>query len=724
MKSRSLFLTVVCLGWLVCPTNSVHAYYDDVHYALTYYIAREIGYTPEQALRLAGATVSIDYYEATEPVQAGLSSLLALPRAAEPRWRFHAFRNEIKFKNPVGSGADAEKADLMIREQRLFLWKQSIEDRNPGAFLHFFQDEVPHARYGTSFGHWPLAPVAGSDLFYAHERDNLPTGGTTDWLTHYTEAENMTLATQTATALTTFMRRISPYQKPRPLDTSACLAVILELRRVNKAPVRLRDEMMDVFVDAYVKPDLLGHFANRANLSPEQVRDIEKHRDGTDLKAAVDVVNAALQNAKMLDEPLTKECRRYNFNSFGKFQKDASAELAGTLKIKVYKESGEGRVPFTKGKVALKLAKTRDSDSEYVLGEPRPLTADGEPVEFAQMPVGDLTIEVTDAKGNLLAQQPTFLDRPDKTVNVKVTGLSIVHDPSRAEILVDSEVPVDLIVVFDVTSSMQSSLDSIRDQAIDTIRRLRERSGDLRLGLVAFRDYQAAQDEKANGGQSSVPFEEYPLTADVESQFAVMKTWTAAGGGDTPEDQLAGLMLAIGMKWRNFSSGRKVTKIIVVITDASLKNPDYQGNTPEKVAAAAEAVDPAHIYPIIVGSDPQAIADGKKLADLTGGQVLSAASGDQVATVLLDAVNVAIEQHGGSRRGWLLTRGLFCVGLVVVLTGLFFVTIAVTRKSGTPAGGALRCPKCGRAVPAGKKFCAFDGTPVEAPQHRAPVQPT
>ena len=84
------------------------AYYDDVHYALTYYIARQIGYTPEQAYRIASATVSVDWSPETEPVQVAwrnenryliinpLSGVWQTPTAQEPRWRFHSFRNEIQ----------------------------------------------------------------------------------------------------------------------------------------------------------------------------------------------------------------------------------------------------------------------------------------------------------------------------------------------------------------------------------------------------------------------------------------------------------------------------------------------------------------------------------------------------------------------------------------------------------------------------------------------------
>jgi len=56
-------------GLLLFWSSPAAAYYDDVHYALTYYIARRAGFTPQQALRIARANLSTDYSPPTEPVQ-------------------------------------------------------------------------------------------------------------------------------------------------------------------------------------------------------------------------------------------------------------------------------------------------------------------------------------------------------------------------------------------------------------------------------------------------------------------------------------------------------------------------------------------------------------------------------------------------------------------------------------------------------------------------------
>ena len=65
-RLRLAAAAAVCALLLAPPAE---AYYDDVHYSLTYYLARAVGYTPEQAHRIANADHSIDYDPDTEPVQ-------------------------------------------------------------------------------------------------------------------------------------------------------------------------------------------------------------------------------------------------------------------------------------------------------------------------------------------------------------------------------------------------------------------------------------------------------------------------------------------------------------------------------------------------------------------------------------------------------------------------------------------------------------------------------
>src|SRR5260221_411037 len=69
MKKTIVSLVLAFLMLIAFTEGRAYAYYDDVHYALTYVVARHLGYTPLQAYRIASACVSVDYAPETEPVQ-------------------------------------------------------------------------------------------------------------------------------------------------------------------------------------------------------------------------------------------------------------------------------------------------------------------------------------------------------------------------------------------------------------------------------------------------------------------------------------------------------------------------------------------------------------------------------------------------------------------------------------------------------------------------------
>jgi hypothetical protein len=419
---------------LLCATPAF-GYYDDVHYALTYYVARAVGYTQEQAYRVASACVSVDYSPATEPVQAGISAIYELPRAQEPRWRFHAFRNEIKFKDVVGNGADAAAADQMIREQRTQLWNQAKELGNPGVFLHFFEDEVPHARYGTRAGHWPVTEERNVQLAYKYD---LPIGSTTDWLSYRSLESNLTLIRQTASSLTTFLQQVSPHQPPRALDVAKATAVVNALRAVNPAPVPLEGKSIDVLrrgkftgtTGAMETESAIAYLANQADLSPAETENIQRHLRGTDLGKAIEKVNEALGSSEL--EP---EFMQYDYDGFGRLRNAGQADkftLTGTLRVSIERKASSA-LASTDGtplKLSVSLAKTRPPDQEVAIMEV-PVPA-GEPIVIERLPIGELVLQVSDPAGTVLLRQGQFLLRRDQVAKLTVEERPVAENDGAA----------------------------------------------------------------------------------------------------------------------------------------------------------------------------------------------------------------------------------------------------------------------------------------------------
>jgi hypothetical protein len=279
-------------------------------------------------------------------------------------------------------------------------------------------------------------------------------------------------------------------------------------------------------------------------------------------------------------------------------------------------------------------------------------------------------LEVGDFVVDIRADFGTYPDLGRLRIPLGTREAKRVVNPDAGAKLVRTKGPIDVVVVFDTTGSMQSSIDSLRDNAIAAIQRLRSQTSDIRMAVVTFRD-RAEKDDAPFFLTSG-------FSRNLETQFAFMRGLKADGGGDTPEDQLDGLSRAIALWEREPQDEDRVpAKVIVTITDAPAKVPDAAGNTFESIKARADAVDPAHIYPIIVGSDPSAAAHAKVLADTTGGRVLTVASGDAVAEALMTAVDTAVVEHGADEAPRRSGTAFLVGGIALVVLALGAIPVVI-----------------------------------------------
>jgi Mg-chelatase subunit ChlD len=230
-----------------------------------------------------------------------------------------------------------------------------------------------------------------------------------------------------------------------------------------------------------------------------------------------------------------------------------------------------------------------------------------------------------------------------RRAKVNERELNIVRNPDSATKLVKKGGPVDVVVVLDTTGSMQGSIDSMRENAIKSIQRLQSITTDIRMAITTFRDLGEDKDRPH--------FVVKGFTRELENQYNFLRSLRADGGGDTPEDQLHGISLGLQLWEKEGTTERVPTKVIIVITDAPAKSPDSKGNTFKSIARRAIEVDPAHIYPIVVGTHSTALEHARELADSSGGKVLTAAKAEEVADAILEAVETAVVTHGGESDG-------------------------------------------------------------------------
>lgn len=264
-----------------------------------------------------------------------------------------------------------------------------------------------------------------------------------------------------------------------------------------------------------------------------------------------------------------------------------------------------------------------------------------------------------------------------RRTRVEARELEVVKNPGGGS-LGETTGPIDVAVVFDTTGSMGSSLASMRDNAISSIEKLRAHSKDIRIAVTTFRDLS----EKAD-----LPhFQVKAFTHDLESAFAFLKTLTPDGGGDQPEDLLHGVSMALEL-WEKEPKGQEriPNKIIIIVTDAPAHSPDSKGNTYKSIAKRAYEVDPAHIYPIVVGSDQAALETAQELADSTGGKVLRSAKGDDVADAVLEAVKTAEATYApAGPSGKSKTSGFTTAGIIAIAGGVLLLIIGLALGKRRP----------------------------------------
>ncbi|WP_173158114.1 vWA domain-containing protein [Phytohabitans suffuscus] len=131
----------------------------------------------------------------------------------------------------------------------------------------------------------------------------------------------------------------------------------------------------------------------------------------------------------------------------------------------------------------------------------------------------------------------------------------------------DGGYAVDLVICIDVTASMTSIIETVKQGALTFHARLAKAMalkekpvGSLRIRVVAFRDFKADRTDPVQVGGF------WQLPAEVDAFRAFVSGLRASGGGDEPESGLEALALAIDSKWDREAERRR--HVIVLFTDA------------------------------------------------------------------------------------------------------------------------------------------------------------
>ena len=220
---------------------------------------------------------------------------------------------------------------------------------------------------------------------------------------------------------------------------------------------------------------------------------------------------------------------------------------------------------------------------------------------FANGGAVGLYFSATDTQGHPVGQLSP------ENVEVKEDGEKVAVVDFRGE---EQGRAVDIVVVFDVTESMQPFIDGMKEATSDFADRLGKANRDYRLGLVTFEDYVVRPD---------------PVFTRSATEF---KSWIgslqAAGGGDIPENSLDALEAASKFPFRPDAQA-----VIILITDApshfrgdgSEKNNPYGREfTPLTVDELLPELKKANINVFSISPPPFAAPDLYKIAKESGGR--------------------------------------------------------------------------------------------------------
>lgn len=215
--------------------------------------------------------------------------------------------------------------------------------------------------------------------------------------------------------------------------------------------------------------------------------------------------------------------------------------------------------------------------------------------------------------GVALPPQPTTAAtaRPQARATVAQLATAAQSGPSC--------LPVDLVFVVDTTGSMGGSISSVKSEATNIINTLAAQGNGFQAGVVSYNDY----DDRTSNDASVLQ----GLTNNQAAIVSAINSLSANGGGDTPEDVVAGLQAALGLAWRRESS-----KAIILMGDA----PDHPGANIQGVINSARSIpdNGVQIFAVLVGGDSSAQAQFQQLASGTRGQLLSIGGGSAAAAVL------------------------------------------------------------------------------------------
>lgn len=199
------------------------------------------------------------------------------------------------------------------------------------------------------------------------------------------------------------------------------------------------------------------------------------------------------------------------------------------------------------------------------------------------------------------------------------------------------EQSIDLIFAIDTTGSMWDDIAAAKAATVEIVDEIDSKTSDYRVAVVSFEDFPYEPYGCAECGDYMY-HDILNFSADKSAIILAIQGLTLRDGLDWPESHYSALMHCLDKDalggWRD-----SVKKVIILMSDAPPHDPEpYTDYTLQDVVDAAMALDPAIIYPILVGSDAITRPYFEAMAEETGGELFDAADAGEVVEAIMAAI--------------------------------------------------------------------------------------
>lgn len=205
----------------------------------------------------------------------------------------------------------------------------------------------------------------------------------------------------------------------------------------------------------------------------------------------------------------------------------------------------------------------------------------------------------------------------------------------------DSGADLDLVILIDTTGSMTDDIAAAKLAAVAIVNSIAANAGDWQVAVASFEDFPVLPYGNASWGDYMY-HDVLNFTNNQTNIVNAINSLTLRNGEDWPESHYSALMhvlekTALG-GWRD-----GVGKAVILMSDAPPHDPEptipgYTAYTKNDVITAAINLDPAVIYPVVIGGDTTAIALLGYLADETGGALFEAEGAEDIVDTIIEAI--------------------------------------------------------------------------------------